>query len=93
MGRKTALGDNPPDIDAILRNAPTQLKVYRFIDTYKESHNGNSPPRSKIAAHLKCTTQNVDVVLMRLADKGLIAFDEDLQPMIALGVYLSGNSS
>lgn len=70
------------DIDYLLANSKSQRECWYFIDDYKRSHNGNPPPRSEIAAHLNCTTQNVDILLLKLAKKGLIVLDEHEKPML-----------
>lgn len=81
------MANTEPDVDYILRGAKSQLECWHFIDHYKSTHNGNPPPRSEIARYLDCSTQNVDILLMRLAKKKLILMDEFERPMIPWKEY------
>lgn len=79
-----------PDVTAILKGAPTQMKVWTYIDGYKAKWNGNPPTRQQIAAYLKCSKQRVDRIIEILEEKEVITLDELLRPMIYWKDY--GNS-
>lgn len=68
---------------------PKQRAIYDFLLQYKETHDGNAPSREVIAAHFKCSHQNIDNQLLRLYGKGLIDFDEQRQIVIFGGQWIA----
>lgn len=59
------------------RKAKVALKVYKFLETYKEENDGNSPTYETIGENFGFTSQNAWSHVERLARYGMLKVGAD----------------